>query len=318
MNIFLLVLIFFVSMYFLIKSSDKFVDAAVAIADKIGVNHFIIGLTVVSIGTSLPELGASVMASITGDSGMVIGNIVGSNIANIAFILGIGVLLASIKIKKSYFMIDAPLLLLITAVFIVLGLDNVYNYIDGILLILLFFFYIVFLFEREDILTEAAQDTEIEKNKINMPFNILILIISLLVLFLSAKFLVYSGKNIASFLGIESAIIGLIGIAIGTSLPELAVTINSARKGNTELLLGNIIGSNISNILLVGGVSSLITPLVLSSSILYFIYPILGFVTILLLFFMRLRTEFKQMEGVAFLFIYMFFLVLSVYIGFNF
>ncbi|PLW80186.1 calcium/sodium antiporter [Candidatus Woesearchaeota archaeon] len=316
MNIFFLVVIFAVCVYFLVKSSDKFVDAATIIADKLGVSHFIIGLTVVSIGTSLPELGASIAASLAGDSEIVIGNIVGSNIANIAFVLGIGVLLASIKIKKSHFKIDAPLLILITAIFAIMGFDGVYNWIDGLVLLLLFLFYISFLIQREDIVTEAASEIEFDHKTHRYHSNILRMLLSIVVLYVSAKYLVFSGEGIAEFLGISNAVIGLVGIAIGTSLPELAVTISSAKKGNPQLLLGNVIGSNISNILLIGGVASLITPLTVATSLLYFIYPIFIFLTILMLIFMRLRAEFRNMEGISFLFIYMFFLVLSVYIGF--
>ncbi len=212
---------------------------------------------------------------------------------------------------------DAPLLLLVTSIFIVLGLDGSYNFLDGILLLLLFLFYIAFLLQREDVLTEAAGSVEFTRKKHNMLPNFSIIGLSIIVLYFSAKALVYSGVGIASILGISHSTIGLVGIAIGTSLPELAVTISSAKKGNTELLLGNVIGSNISNILLIGGVAALITPIIVSDSIIYFIFPILAFVTIMLLVFMRLRTEFKQLEGVSFLLIYMFFLVLSVYLGFN-
>lgn len=317
MDIVFLILLFFGSVYLLIKSSDYFVDAASIIADKLGISHFIIGLTLVSIGTSLPELGAAIVAALSDNSEIVIGNIIGSNIANIAFVLGVGVLIASIKIKKSFFMVDAPLLLIVTSIFIVLGLDGSYNFLDGILLLLLFLFYIAFLLEREDVVSEAAESVEFPRKDHNILLNLSIIGLSIAVLYFSAKGLVFSGVGIASILGISHSTIGLVGIAIGTSLPELAVTIASAKKGNTELLLGNVIGSNISNILLIGGIAALITPVIVSYSIMYFIYPILAFVTILLLIFMRLRTEFKQLEGVSFLLIYMFFLVLSVYLGFN-
>jgi cation:H+ antiporter len=197
-----------------------------------------------------------------------------------------------------------------------MGVDGQYNFIDGIVLLLLFIFYIVFLIKRDDLVTEAAGDIQIDHEKTKISIQSFIIFVSIIMLFVSAKILVFSGIGIASFLGVSNAVIGLIGIAIGTSLPELAVTISSAKKGNTQLLLGNIIGSNISNILLIGGVSALITPLIVSSSLLFMIYPILALVTVLLIVFMRLRTEFRTMEGISFLLIYMFFLVMSVYMGF--
>ena len=165
MNISLLIIIFAVSIYFLIKSSDKFVDAATIIADRFGVSHFIIGLTVVSIGTSLPELGAAVAAALVGNSDIVIGDIVGSNIANTAFVLGVGVLMASIKIKKSHFKIDGPLLLIITSIFLLMAIDGVYSFIDGLILLLLFILYIFFLLNRKDLIAEAAEDIKIEHSK---------------------------------------------------------------------------------------------------------------------------------------------------------
>ncbi|OVE74781.1 hypothetical protein BVX95_01215 [archaeon D22] len=315
MNILILILFFAVSIYLLIKSSDRFVDSATVIADKFGVSHFIIGLTVVSIGTSLPELGAAVAASLVNNSDIVLGDIVGSNIANTAFVLGVGVLMTAIKIKKSHFKVDGPLLLLITLIFLVMGLDGIYTLIDGILLMLLFVFYILFLVQRDDLVTEAADDIKIESKKINTFVESLIILLSVGVLFASAKLLVYSGENIASFFGISDAVIGLVGIAIGTSLPELAVTISSAKKGNAQLLLGNVIGSNISNILLIGGVSALIAPIIVSASMIFMIFPILAIVTVLLIVFMRLKSEFRTMEGVSLLLIYMLFLIVSVYAG---
>lgn len=314
MNVILLVILFAISIYLLIRSSDSFVDAATVIADKLGVSHFIIGLTVVSIGTSLPELGAAVVAALANNSDIVIGDIVGSNIANTAFVLGIGILMSSINIKKSHFKIDAPLLLLVTSVFFVMALDGVYNFIDGIVLLILFVLYILFLVKRDDLVAEAADDIRIEHNK-KTSSQIFIILIAVAVLFLSAKLLVYSGIGIASAFGVSDALIGLIGIAVGTSLPELAVTISSAKKGNTQMLLGNVIGSNVSNILLIGGISALITPIFVAQSIMFFIYPILMFVTVLLLIFMRLRPQFRTMEGVSFLIIYMFFIVISMYAG---
>lgn len=315
MHILLLIVIFIISLYFLIKSSDKLIDSTVLIANKLGVNHFLIGLTVISIGTSLPELGAAIAASLKNSSGIVIGNIIGSNIANTAFVLGVGVLICAIKVKKSQFMIDGPLLFIITTIFIILGLDYTYDWIDGALLIAIFLFYILFLFQREDLVSEAAEEYKIENEKIKVFPNIFIIIISFIALFYSAKYLIYSGLNIAEFFNINESLIGFIAIAIGTSLPELAVTIQSAKKGNTELLLGNIIGSNISNILLVGGVASIISTLVIDKIVLFIIYPILAILTIFFMVSMRLKKEFKIFEGIIFLLIYMVFIMICVYLG---
>lgn len=319
MHISLNFLLLGISLLLLVKASDKLVDNATILANKIGISHFLIGLSVVSVGTSLPELGVAVAASVAKDSEIVLGNILGANIINIALLLGVALLITSIKIKKYEFKTDAPLLLIITSIFIILGIDGEYNYIDGVLFLLLFVFYMLFLFQREDLVVEAAKKIKIEGEEKKHPhlviYRVFVILVLSLIIYFAARITVFSGENIALFFGVSKVVVSLIAISLGTTLPELGVTLAAARKNDTEMLLGNIIGSNISNILLVGGIASIIYTLDVHAKVLFFVYPILGFVTLLLLVFMRMKQEFRYKEGMSFLMIYLFFVVVSVYLG---
>jgi len=234
----------------LIWSADKFVSAAVATALKLGMTPMMIGLTVVAFGTSAPELIVSATAALEGASHLAIGNAIGSNIANIALVLGATALVSAIPIKKSILKVEFPTLLFATLAASFLICDGSLELVDGIGLSLILVFSLFALAKFQS--PNQENDDEIENSKGLSPLKAYsLLAVSIILLVLSSKLLVWGAVGIATQLGISKLVIGLTIIAIGTSLPELAASIASALKGHHDLALGNIIGSNLFNLLAV-------------------------------------------------------------------
>lgn len=247
----------------LIWSAHKFVDSAANTAQNYGVSKLIIGLTVVSVGTSAPEILVAVVASLEGNEGVAIGNAIGSNIANIGLVLGITAMLTPLPFAQSVLKSEMPWLLIAT---VVTGfcLFNLYlGRIDGIILLLLLgaVLYRLFRSSRRD---EAVRE-EIAKGLQEIPTMsrgkaMAWMLGSLVVLMLSAEFVVFGASETAKSLGVSDMVIGLTVVAVGTSLPELAVTVRSALDGHPEIAVGNVVGSNILNILAVLAVPALLQP----------------------------------------------------------
>ena len=250
----------------LIWSADLFVSGAASIAKNLGMSPIIIGLTIVSIGTSAPEILVSVTASLSGAGDLAIGNAIGSNIANIALVLGVTVLVAPLMVEERCMKIEVPILLLATAGVGVLIFDRQLTAVDGWIMISVLLI-IVALMVRMRIgdaeLSEAA-DTG------SMPYlpqgrAWLTFFFGLVLLIASSKTLVWGAVIAAEELGVSNLIIGLTIVAIGTSLPELAASIASATRGHTEIALGNIIGSNLFNLLAVMAIPGVVATQVLES-----------------------------------------------------
>ena len=228
-------IILFLGLFFLVKSSDLFVKSSSKIAEQLGVSKLVIGLTLVAIGTSLPELVTGIFASLSKDSGLIIGDVVGSNIVNIALVFGLSCFFVVYLKKDKELLNELRFLFLTYILFLVFSLDLVINGYEGLALILLFLFYIVDLFKRkkepEEFLEKQVEVRDGKKESLfdHMKYY-LFFIFSLVVLIFSAKYVVSSAINIANTFGISSKIIGLTVIAIGTSLPELSVTIQAIRK----------------------------------------------------------------------------------------
>ena len=303
-------IIVLVSIFILLKSSEYFLKSAGKIAHDLKISEFIIGLTLVSIGTSIPELVTSIIAALEKNTGIIIGTIVGSNIANIGLILGIGSVLTIITVKKEFFYRDSIFLIAISLLFYILSLDRVISWTEGLVFLLMFLAYIYILYQTR----KKGRYTKFlgHLNTTTFLHNITIFFVSLAFLLLSAKFTVDYAVKLATELGLRQEFIGLTLIAIGTSLPELAVTITSARKHMSDILLGNLIGSNIVNILLVIGISSLITPIQLTTKILLFSMPVMLFITLLLLGFISKNWLIRSLQGIVFLFIYLIYIVLLI------
>lgn len=246
MNIILLVLGFIL----LLKGADWFVDGASNIASRFGIPQLIIGLTIVAMGTSLPEAFVSITAALKSNAAITIGNVVGSNILNVG-IIRVTALIRSLHIQNSTIKYEMPFMMLVTLVLILQGIDNTISRFDGIVLWLFFLGYLYYIFKMSK---NQMEETEIKKT------NPLFIPLGLICLMVGSNLAVDAATNIAISLGVSQRFIGLTIVALGTSLPELVTSVTAARKGNADIAIGNIIGSNIFNILFVVGSSALITP----------------------------------------------------------
>ena len=244
----------------LVKGADWFVDGAAGIADKFGIPQLVIGLTIVAMGTSAPEAAVSIASALKGNAGITIGNVVGSNIMNILVILGITAVITTIAVAKSTVRIEMPYMLLITALMMVFGYTGgTINFVEGILLWVAFIVYLVYLFRMAMKNKEAVEEDE-EKKPVWM--LILLAVVGVVLVVKGSDVTVDAATKIAQAAGLTERIIGLTIVAFGTSLPELVTSVSAARKGKADIAIGNIVGSNIFNILFVVGTTALITPVI--------------------------------------------------------
>ena len=258
----LLLQLFFLVLGFvmLVKGADWFVDGAAGIADKFGIPQLVIGLTIVAMGTSAPEAAVSIASALKGNAGITIGNVVGSNIMNILVILGITAVITTIAVAKSTVRIEMPYMLLITALMMVFGYTGgTINFVEGILLWVAFIVYLVYLFRMAMKNKEAVEEDE-EKKPVWM--LILLAVVGVVLVVKGSDVTVDAATKIAQAAGLTERIIGLTIVAFGTSLPELVTSVSAARKGKADIAIGNIVGSNIFNILFVVGTTALITPVI--------------------------------------------------------
>jgi cation:H+ antiporter len=292
----------------LIWSADRFVLGASTTARNLGVSPLVIGLTIVAFGTSAPEIFTSATASLQGSPRIAIGNAIGSNIANLGIVLAITVLIHPIEIPLSLMKKELPALLGVSAICFVIFADFTLNYFDGVLLL---FLAVVFLWrilknlQVHEIDEEGEVGTIINPKEISEDFigemstakALALLFFGLILLIISANILVEGARSVATTLGISELIIGLTVMAIGTSLPELATSMTSALKGHYDLVLGNIIGSNIMNILLVLPVPALISPVVIQPVVLTRDYATMMIITLGCAYFLYMRSRKKQRIG---------------------
>jgi cation:H+ antiporter len=253
----------------LVWSADRFVLGAAATARFMGISPLVIGLTIVSLGTSAPEMFVSTMAAFDGSGGLAVGNAIGSNIANIALVLGVTALVAAIPIQKKLVKKEIPLLLLVTIIAGLVLADLTLDLFDAVILIITLVVAIYLLFQQTSSSGEAVIDEEDQAAIDSMPAKnaIFWLIAGLVALMVSSKMLVWGASTIAVSFGISDLVIGLTIVAIGTSLPELAASVTSALRGHHDIAIGNIIGSNIFNLLAVLPIPGLIAPLVVDSEV---------------------------------------------------
>lgn len=240
----------------LVKGADWFVDGASGIARKLGIPQLVVGLTIVAMGTSAPEAAVSITAALKDNASIAIGNVVGSNILNILIILGITAVITTVAIQKSTLCIEIPYMIAITIVLMIMGQSGeVVSFGEGIILWVLFIVYLIYLFW----LARNGKEEQEEEER-----NSLVLIASAIIggiiVVLGSNVTVDSATAIAKMVGMSERFIGLTIVALGTSLPELVTSVNAAKKGNADIAIGNIVGSNIFNILFVIGTSALITP----------------------------------------------------------
>jgi len=278
-------IIFLASMAALVYGADFIIKESERIALHFNISHFVIGATLIAFGTSLPEMAASMMASYQGKSDMAVANVVGSVIFNITLVLGIVFMIAkSMNPKRDLFSMDSAWVIVPVVIFYIMIQDGEISRFDGVLFLLMMVSYLMFLFSGSKEELEGEIDEDLQQEKFNWGKSILLLLIGFAFTIGGANFVVESGTNIARSLDVSEWIIGLFLISLGTSLPELVVSLVAVKKGNAEMSIGNIIGSNVANFSMVLGGSSLIHPLTINLNATSYDILILAAASIALLF----------------------------------
>lgn len=296
----------------LIKGADFLVDGASGVAKKFHIPEIIIGLTIVSIGTSMPELFVSVESSIKGYQDMAIGNVIGSNICNLLLILGLSTIIFPIAFKKQTKLIEIPMCLIITIIFMVLyNIGGEISKIDSIILITLFIVFIGYtIYMGKKGTKEPMLELEVYNKKSTIIY-IIYIILGIIGLKFGGDFIVENSKTLAEYFNISEKVISLTIIAIGTSLPELVTSVTAAIKKDSDIAIGNIIGSNIFNILLIIGVSGIIRPINGSSSYNIQMGILILATAILALFpYTDKKNEMSRINGFIYLMLYALYMVL--------
>lgn len=301
------ILILLGGLILILLGANYLVDGSSSIAKRFGISEFVIGLTIVGIGTSSPEMVVSFMSAIKGNADMAIGNIVGSNIFNTLMILGITALVAPLAITKENLKKDIPLNIIVTALLIILGMnftlfgigENTISRIDGLILLGIFACYMWVSFK-----SDKGDEAEGEEGTVsrNLAVSIIMVIGGLAALIFGGRIFVNSATALAQMFGVSDKFIAITVMAAGTSMPELATCVVAALKGRGQLALGNVLGSNISNILLILGGSALICPLSFSGmTSIDLVVVFLCAVFIFLSAFLFRKKELDRVEGVLFL-----------------
>jgi cation:H+ antiporter len=313
-----------IGVVFLVLGAELLVKGAATIASKLGIAPVIIGLTVVAFGTSAPELAVSVSAAVGGNADVAFGNVVGSNIGNILLILGASAVVGGLAVQQRIIRFDIPLLIVVSVLALVLSLDNNIGRIDGIVLFAGVVAYVGWLIreargERSDIAAEYAESVEsLEGAAVERPlwFNVTLVVAGLAVLVVGSQLLVNAATDIAESAGVSDLVIGLTVVAIGTSLPELATSIMAAIRGQRDIAVGNVIGSNLFNLMSVLGITSIVSSggIGVSDVSLRLDFPVMLAATIVLVPIVWSGFQIKRWEGfvlIAFYAAYVAYLVLD-------
>lgn len=240
----------------LVKGADFFVDGSASIAAKFKIPQLIIGLTVVAMGTSAPEAAVSISAAFSKNADITIGNIVGSNILNILVILGVSALITSLAVSKDVLRINLPIVTGASVLLLLLGYDGVISTLDALVIFICFVSFLIYMI----ISARRSNQAGDEIKEMSVLKSLIFALGGLVLIVLGSRFTVDSATKIASALGVDDRIIGLTVVALGTSLPELFTSVMASRKGNADIAIGNVVGSNIFNILFIVGLSGLIIP----------------------------------------------------------
>lgn len=304
---FILLIVGFV---FLMKGADIFVDGASSLADKLGIPQIVIGLTIVAFGTSAPEAAISITSGIKGNADLSISNVVGSNILNVLLILGIASVITPLIVKKNTLRFEIPFTALITVLLLLLCIfDNSLGRMDGVIFLLLmaaFLVYLVILSKKQ-----KGQSEDVPIKKMPVWRMILYIVLGLAGVVGGSQLTVNSATVIASFFGMSERMIGLTIVAFGTSLPELITSVTAARKHNADIAIGNIVGSNIFNILFVLGVTAVITPVAFQDGLI--VDTIAAIITMVMLFFFILpKKKLTRLGGIIMLAAYAAYFVIFI------
>ena len=319
MEIILQVALLIIGFIFLIKGADWLVDGASSVASNFKVSKLLIGLTIVAFGTGAPELAVSFSSLINGSTDILVGNVIGSNIINVLFLIGIAAVIRPIKVKKDTVSKELPLLLLISTALIILLLDvnlaeaviNTFSRADAIICLLFFCIFIYYLFSLARKNKQEAKKVEKPKYKLGKSF--LFVILGLAGVVGGSQLVVNSASTIAATVGISERIISLTIIALGTSLPELVTTVIAAKKNESDLLVGNIVGSNIFNICIVLALPVAFTGGITPNNFEVIDLAMLIISSILLCFLARRNHEISRTDGVLMLTIFLLYYGFIIY-----
>lgn len=294
------------------------VEGSSGIALHFGIRPIIVGMTVVAFGTSMPEFVFNLAATLQGSNDLGLGNIVGSNIANIALVLGVSAIIHPIKIDKSLIKVEYPIILGITILFFLMALDGAIGQFDGIVLALVFAGFLVYMIKTSSngSVEGLVELPEVDSTETSSKKNILFAVLGLVLLIVGARFMVDSAVEIARFFHVSELVIGLTIIAIGTSLPELAASVMSTIKKEADISLGNVLGSNIFNVLFVIGLLSIFLPtLSEGETTLTLHFPAMILVTLLLGPLLWLKNHISRLDGILFVSLYIVYLYLCYTMG---
>lgn len=286
-------LFFLAGFVFLVGGANYLVKGSSHIAVRMKISSVVIGLTVVAFGTSLPELLVSVIANMGDRAGntIAIGNIVGSNIANLGLILGVAGLFAAINVERGLVRFELPLVILVSLVFIVFAWDGQIGRIEGIILLLglVAFTYRSYTSSRSSSVAQAMVEEVPQTTNGNVWVDVMMVVGGLVALILGAQWLVDSAETLALAAGISPLVIGLTLVAVGTSLPELATTVVAVRRNEGDIAVGNVVGSNLFNMLFIGGLAAIINPIPVPVSMRMIDFPIMMAFTLLVFLFAVIR-----------------------------
>ncbi len=320
MSIWLSVILIIIGFALLIKGADVLVEGSSNIAKRFHIPEIVIGLTIVSIGTSLPELMVSLKSAISGHADMSVGNVVGSNVCNLLLILGLASTIRPLKIKRETRLIEVPICLILTIIFgMFCNTAGGISRPEAIALIVLFAMFIIYTivmgikgekFDKED---EETEEKEEDKKQVSMLKNVIYIILGILGLKIGGDFVVDNATIIAEYFKISEQIISLTIVAIGTSLPELVTSVVAAIKGNSDISIGNILGSNIFNMALIMGVSALINPITYNLAYNFEIGILIATSIILALFpIIPPKNKMSRMNGIVYLILYIVYTVILI------
>ena len=306
------IILIIIGFILLIKGADILVEGSSQIAKKLHISEIIIGLTIVSIGTSMPELFVSTTSALEGYSDISLGNIIGSNICNLLLILGLTSIIRPVNFKRQTILVENPISIIFTIIFfIICNTGNDINRKDGFILIILFVLFLIYIVfmgirsQKKQMLIQL-----VETKKISYFKNIILIILGISLLKIGGDFVVYNSKMIATTMNISEKVIGLTIVAIGTSLPELVTSITAAIKGDSDIAIGNIVGSNIFNMLMIIGIASLIKPI--DYNVTYNFQMIILFIgmTLMMMFpFLKPKNKISRWKGVIFVIMYLLYLI---------
>ncbi|MDO5852346.1 MAG: calcium/sodium antiporter [Methanobacteriaceae archaeon] len=304
------IILLIIGFVLLIKGADFFVDGSSSIATRFGIPSIIIGLTIVSMGTSAPEAAVSITSSVAGSNALAVSNIIGSNIFNILIVIGATALLANVKIQRNVIKEDFPVLLIASFLLLIFSItDNTISRIEGIILLLGMIAYIYYLI-RKIKSTKVPLENNSIKN-LGLTKSILFILGGIICITVGGNLVVESATTIALSLGLSETLVGLTIVAIGTSLPELVTSITAAMDNNVDMAVGNAIGSNIFNILFILGVSDIIAPIKTSSTMIFDIVLMIV-ITIISYILGKDKLDYNKKDGIILICIFTIYMIFII------